>query len=236
MLTIEKAINEIDFSINEISNRYYSPEGRCVPRVTEIISNGTNQEKLIIWANSLGLRGRRYIDELDKAAGYGSEAHSLIEDYLRDGKVNYKNSAFKSFIKWYDMVIDSVGDVEVLYIEESMANEWYGGTLDCLLKINNKIYLVDFKTSNHITEKYFLQLAAYRALIYTNLGISIDGCIILQLSKKNISFTEFTLDFSNPEHYKFIEECYRAFLSLLYSYYNTRYIASEFRRIFPYAS
>ena len=51
------------------------------------------------------------------------------------------------------------------------------------MRINGKIYLIDFKTSNHVTYKYYLQLAAYSKVLREKENINIDGVIILQLNK-----------------------------------------------------
>ena len=63
--------------------------------------------------------------------------------------------------------------------------------MDGLYEINGKKYIVDYKTSNHVTFRYFLQVAAYRYILKNELGIDVDGCIILQLSKNDISYNEY---------------------------------------------
>ena len=94
-----------------------------------------------------------------------------------------------------------------------------------------KIYLVDYKTSNHIGFKYILQLAAYRYMLRTELGIEIDGCIILQLAKDRVSYNEYVLNFSNPDHLKYINDSETTFLSLVYSYYNIINIEDRYKNL-----
>ena len=53
----------------------------------------------------------------------------------------------------------------VIETEKQLVCPYFGGTLDCLAEIDGRIYIIDFKTSNHITYKYFLQLAAYKYMI-----------------------------------------------------------------------
>ena len=101
-----------------------------------------------------------------------------------------------------------------------------------LVEINGKKYLIDFKTSNHVGYKYFLQLAAYRYILRTEHNIEIDGCIVLQLDKKTSSFKEFVLDFSNIEHFAYINNCERAFLSLVYAYFNRLCVEDGFNKYF----
>ena len=42
----------------------------------------------------------------------------------------------------------------------------------------------------------------------------------LQLSKNDISYNEYVLNFGNINHLNFINDCERSFLSLVYAYYN----------------
>ena len=112
-----------------------------------------------------------------------------------------------------------------------MTCKWFGGTYDLLVKINGRLFLVDFKTSNHVTEKYFLQLAAYVYMLALK-GIFVEGVIVLQLSKEVSEFNEYILDFSYPNHFSFMENCTRAFLSLVYAYYNVNQIQAQFKTLF----
>ena len=63
-------------------------------------------------------------------------------------------------------------------------------------------------------------------------GINIDGCIILQVSKKNIGFNEYMVDLGNQEHKKFMEDCLECFFSLVYAYYNRLYTEEEFKKLY----
>jgi len=89
-----------------------------------------------------------------------------------------------------------------------------------LLEINGKIYLVDFKTSNHLSYKYCLQLAAYNYMLKFNKVANISGVIILQLRKETPDFNEFVLNLDNMNHVNFFNHCENTFLSLVYSYYH----------------
>lgn len=103
--------------------------------------------------------------------------------------------------------------------EHTLVCKYFGGTLDLLLEIDGKIYLVDFKTSNHSSYKHFLQLAAYRYMLRETEGINVNGCIILMLDKKSDMFIEHILDFENIDHLNYIDQCQESFLSLVYAYY-----------------
>ena len=211
----------------------YESGGKGVPSVTEILGYIDNQG-LIDWANAIGRRGQNNKDVAAKAARYGTATHSAIENYLKEGYDTgfLDNSSFKAFLKWWNG-INSCHKVVILGQEEALVTELFAGTYDLLVSIDGKIYMIDFKTSNHVNYKYFMQLAAYRYLIYRLKGISIDGVIILQLGKgPNAGFTEFPLDFNIPDHYNFIENCMNAFVGALYTYHNAEPLKDQFKDVF----
>ena len=59
------------------------------------------------------------------------------------------------------------------------------------------------------------------------LGIDINGTIILQLNKNSVSYNEYMLDFNNNDHLNFINHCERCFLSLVYSSVKFLYFESK---------
>lgn len=203
---------------------------RKVPSVTTILSRCIHEESLMSWANYLGFKRIKYRDRLNEAAMIGTAGHEAIENFLSKDIIS-ENIPLKGFIIWWNILIAS-NSVKLLGMEERMILSYCGGTYDILLQINDRIYLVDLKTSNHITYKYFIQLAAYRHLIYKTKGINIDGCIILQLDKEEPGFQEYLLDFSIDEHYQFIEQCAFTFISLVLSYYNIAITEKAYKNIF----
>lgn len=219
--------------INTESDYIYN--GISVPRVTKILSKCIHSDSLMYWANSLGFRHQSYKKTLDEAANIGHYAHENIDNFLSnesyeaiESSMPYQSyNAYQSFLRWYTD-ITNVARVKVIFHEKQLVCKYFGGTLDGLYEINNKIYLIDYKTSNHITFKYCLQLAAYRYMLKTELGIEIDGCIILQLAKESISYNEFVLNFNNPNHLKYINECEATFLSLVLAYYNITNIETNY--------
>lgn len=231
-MIIDTALNELT-PIKVDTDRYYNKDGQSVPRVTEILSSMMHSDALMYWANSLGFKGIGYRSALNTASRIGTEAHNTIENFIR-GKLNVQeidNIPFKGFYIWYNNLIKLGYDLDIVGIEVKLACKWFGGTYDMLMRINGRLFLIDFKTSNHVTEKYFLQLAAYRYMLKEE-GVELDGVIVLQLDKEEPGFNEYLLDFTIPNHYLFIEDCTRAFLSLVYAYYNVYYVRDKFNSLF----
>ena len=234
MDSIITALNKVELSyINTKSSTYHNSEGQKVPRVTEILSAMIHSDALMYWANSLGFKGMKYKTALNNAANIGTAAHNAIENFLVDKLKTTDNIPFLGFMMWYDIVTQEKGiPIQVIYIEHSLSCQWFGGTLDGLLKIGNKIYLIDFKTSNYVTYKYFLQLAAYRYMLRVLEGINVDGVIVLQLDKDEPGFNEYLLDFAHIDHLEFINHCETTFLSLVYAFYNINKAEMMYKTIF----
>ena len=104
--------------------------------------------------------------------------------------------------------------------EQKLVCPWFGGTLDLLIEINGRVYLLDFKTSNYPSYKYFLQLAAYIYILRNYYGVEVYGCGIVKLNKKTINFEEYIIDYSQPDYTEFMTLCETTFLSLVYAYYH----------------
>lgn len=227
------ALDKISIDSNDKTSTYYNFEGIKVPRVTEILSRTIHSDGLMYWANSIGLKGERYRDVLNKAAVAGTRAHRAIEMYLSENIKTNNNIPFLGFLLWYEYISKDVGlSIEVIYIEHKMVCKYFGGTLDLLIKIGEKTYLIDFKTSNHVTFNYFLQLAAYRYMLREIENINIDGVIVLQLNKDEPGFNEYHLSFDIPDHLYFMNNCETTFLSLVFAYYNIQNIENQFNKLF----
>lgn len=237
MVEMVKLLDEV-YNGNYNFESDYIYNGKIVPRVTKILSRCIHNDKLMYWANNLGFKHKSYQRTLNEAANIGSECHNNIDKFLEDNNhvppdnMNYNAmNAYNAFLTWFN-TITSNADVQVMFHEKHLACKYFGGTLDGLYVINGKNYLIDYKTSNHVSFNYYLQLAAYRYMLREEYHINIDGCIILQLDKFSCSYNEYVLDFSNLRHLDFINLCERTFLSLVYSYYNLYATETFFTDIF----
>ena len=229
---ILKALKDDGLSLNIDSP--YTYDGHVVPRVTEILSKCIHSDSLMYWANSLGFKHNSYKKTLDKYAQWGTDCHNCIDRFISSDFTNRNeppspqaSNAFNSYLFWYDD-ISKDNNVSVKMHEQPISCNYFGGTLDGLYEINGKLYLIDYKTSNHITFKYCLQLAAYRYILRTEYNINVDGCLILQLSKNEVSYNEYFLDLSREEHLNYMNECEHAFLSIVYAYYNILNVETKF--------
>lgn len=241
-MSIESLLQKIDLNELNIDNNHYQYNGINVPRVTEILSNMLHENYLMEWSNNIGLYQRKkYSDVLDQAAIKGTYVHNAIEDYIQNNNeldMNTVNNMYKkevsyaygSFKQWWEIICKR--NISIVMEEQKLVCPWFGGTLDLLIEIDNKIYLLDFKTSNYPSYKYFLQLAAYNYMLRNYYGIEIFGCGIIKLNKRFIGFDEYIIDKSNLDYEKFINLCENTFLSLVYSYFNRIQVEQYYKNLF----
>ena len=125
----------------------------------------------VVTKDDLEIASHEYENKRDKGANTGSEAHLLVERYLKGETVNTADAskealnAYNAFVKWFEEVKPEVVNVEeVIYSAEFD----YPGTYDCMLKIDGIVYLCDLKTTNSskrapmgVYAENFLQLGAY---------------------------------------------------------------------------
>lgn len=150
--------------------RYYLNTGDAIPGVTAVLSI-LNKPALVVWANRLGLQGIDSTKYRDKAADVGTITHLLIMAHLTKQEVDLTEYATQdidtakqcvnSYYEW-----EKSHRVEPILVESPLSSDiyGYGGTPDCLAKVNGELELIDFKTSTAIWNDYFYQLAAYRQL------------------------------------------------------------------------
>lgn len=241
-MNIESLLNKINMDEISIDNNHYQFNGYNVPRVTEILSSMLHEDYLMKWSNSIGLyQHKKYADVLNEAANKGTYVHNAIENFIQNDKeldldivmLGYQKEvsyAYGSFKQWWENIYNK--NINVLMQEYKLVCPWFGGTLDLLIEINGKIYLLDFKTSNHSSYKYFLQLSAYKYILKYYNNIDIYGCGIIKLNKKFVGFEEFIIDKSNPDYDEFMNMCEETFLSLVYAYINRNKIESYYKNLF----
>lgn len=167
---------------------YKLANGTAVPGVTTVLGV-LNKPALIKWANNLGLIGIDSSKYVDEKAAIGTLAHQMIADYLRGVEtdtseyskvqIDQAENAVLAFFEW-----EKTRPIEVVLVEEPLVSEQFrfGGTVDCLGKVNGDLCLIDFKTSSGIFPEMMVQLAAYRQLLI-ECGHDITESIILRVGR-----------------------------------------------------
>lgn len=124
----------------------------------------------VITEADLVIAEREHTRKRDSGASTGTEAHAMVEQYLKnqpiqEGASDEAQNAYTAFVKWFEKSKPEVINVEEVIYSETFA---FAGTYDCMLKIDGKVYLCDLKTTNAskkapngVYAENFLQLGAY---------------------------------------------------------------------------
>jgi hypothetical protein len=194
---------------------YKAADGKKIPSVTTILKI-KDPGALINWAYKTGrehgvLEGQgnpapsglyegsdilaigTCVHSMCEAWVKGDDPHIVLEKALEaktvvDPKVfrAQASSAYSAFEFWVKGTQLEIVDCEVAVISETHR---YGGTLDFIGKLNGKLVLGDFKTSNGVWPEYLCQLAAYAKAYEECTGSKIDGGYhLLRFSKENGDF------------------------------------------------
>jgi hypothetical protein len=167
---------------------YYVPDsGNYLPSVTTILDAYPKGPAFYEWLKKMG----EDADEVrDDAGNVGSNVHRLTEQYdlgeyvgiLNEmGEVNLQLKEWHMFEKYVDFRTRfgaEMTHIEVQAMDEELG---YAGTLDRIFKLNGEYWLMDIKTANYMHNHFWLQQAAYRALLNKK-GIQIDRVGILHLN------------------------------------------------------
>lgn len=241
MINIEKILEELLPQDYPAPNDGYPTQwGYIVPRVTHILSEMLHEQSIVEWSNYIGMfKRQKYKEVINLAADIGTATHSCIENHIKAGEPismdlleenisTIVNRTYNSFLKWWSII--STKNITVLMQEVPLICQWFGGTLDLLINIDGRIVLVDFKTSNHFSYKYLLQLSAYRWMLRCLHNINVDTLCIVRLDK-NVDglYEEFTLDLNEESNTQLMNHCESCFASLVNGYYERMYIEKEFK-------
>lgn len=174
----------------KIHTVYKTLSGNRVPSVTTILGV-LNKPALLEWAWKCGIDGLDYKAVRDNAADIGTLAHYLIMCHLKgeipDTSEYSKEDIDKAencLIKYLDW--EKENKITPILVEQPLISEKYqfGGTIDCLARVNDSLILVDHKTGKAIYSEMFYQLAAYRQLL-NEAGYEVISARILRIGRDN---------------------------------------------------
>ena len=129
----------------------------------------------------------------------GSNVHMAIEMFLKhkiDICPNEYKTYYDAFIKWYE---DIGNNLKIVATEQKIYHTkyLYCGTFDLLvLDKNNKLVLVDYKTSDNLNKKRTIAQLSLYAMALKSLGIDVDCAKILLLKSDGCyEYIDIDLDF-----------------------------------------
>jgi hypothetical protein len=175
--------------------RFYEFEGASYPSITTIIKLISVNDALMQWANYMGFKRRDIKTVQEETASFGTLIHSHLQSIV-DPRIEKPELPKDSIIRYdlektinhFNAFIKDV-EYETLYTELPMVSKdlGYGGTADWVVKINDKIYLMDFKTSKMPRATMYLQLGGYYNL-FKEIGIELDIGAIINVNINGCAF------------------------------------------------
>lgn len=172
-------------------SRFYQRNGQYYPSVTHVLSCYPKGPHFEDWLKKVGYASE-YI--IKKAAEEGTQVHNLCEDYLNGKECSFLNqygnpayppnvwSMFLNFVDFWETHKPTLIETEVHLFSDILK---VAGTCDLIIKLNDELWVLDLKTSNHLQTTYDLQTAVYSQCYEECFGKKIDKRGILWLKSKS---------------------------------------------------
>lgn len=154
-------------SVTENDKRLYSsPDGKKYPSITTVLSI-LSRKSIQEWRKRVGEEEANRISNF--ASKRGTYLHAIVEKYLKN-ETNYREgympNVIDNFLSIKDILDSRIGNI---YAQEQKLFSAYlrvAGTVDCVAEFDNKLSVIDFKTSRKLKKKeyienYFMQESAY---------------------------------------------------------------------------
>lgn len=144
-----------------------------VPGTTTVVGRFKDSGALIYWAWDQGKQGLDYRQTRDSAADAGTLAHAMVEADIRGTAapdltqyqpelVAKAQSSFSAYLEW-----KSQTKLKPFHTEMPLVSKkWlFGGTIDAV-QLDNKVALLDWKTSNGIYQDHLIQVGGGYSLLW----------------------------------------------------------------------
>ena len=171
--------------------RYYQRNGEYYPSVTYVLSFYPKGKFFEDWLKKVGYSAD-YI--VKKASEEGTQVHEMIEAYLNGeelkflehGRPMYDPNVWQMFLRFVDFWEEykpTLIEAEVHLFSDELK---VAGTCDMVCEIDGELWVIDFKTSNHLQTTYDLQTAMYAKCFEECFGKKVDrtGILWLKSSKR----------------------------------------------------
>lgn len=190
---------------------YCLPDGSKVPSVTTILDKTKPEEKrqaLANWRKAVGEQRAQAITT--EAANRGTRMHAYLEQYILSDDLKPLPGNPYAHPSWFmaaEIILKGLSNVDEFWgVEVPLYySGLYAGTTDLLGVWKGKPAIMDFKQSNKVKkreyiEDYFLQLAAYAAAHNEMHGTDIKtGVILMAVQPKLLEDGSY----STPEYLEF---------------------------------
>jgi hypothetical protein len=173
-------------------SRYYRRNGEYYPSITYVLSYYPKGKYFEDWLKQVGFAADHIVK---RASEEGTQVHRMIEDYLNGKELSFLDDfdnpqynpdvwqMFIKFVDWWETYNPTLIEPEVHLFSDKYK---VAGTCDLVCEINGELWIIDFKTSNHLQTTYDLQTAVYAQCFEECFGKKVDrtGILWLKSSKR----------------------------------------------------
>jgi hypothetical protein len=189
-------ISEDSKQITMPDSRYYRRNGKYYPSITYVLQYYPKGKFFEDWLKKVGYASEHIVR---KAGEQGTETHEMVESYLNGEELNFLSASgypqydplvwqmFLRFVDFWETYKPKLIETEVHLFSDQIK---VAGTCDmvCEIEIDGKteLWIIDFKTSNHLQTTYDLQTAIYGKCYEECYGKKADryGVLWLKSSKR----------------------------------------------------
>jgi genome maintenance exonuclease 1 len=163
--------------------RYYNTPngGQKLVSITSVISH-YKKDFFAKWRKRVGEEEATRI--VNRSTSRGTDTHTLIENYLLNQELPEVQPISEHLFKIAKPDLSRINNIHAL--EGSLYSEVLGiaGTCDAIAEFDGELAIIDFKTSKEPKpvawiEGYYVQCAAYAAMLYELTGISVKKFTII---------------------------------------------------------
>ena len=173
-------------------SRYYRRNGEYYPSITYVLQYYPKGKYFEDWLKQVGFSADHIVR---KASEEGTQVHEMIENYLNGKELNFLDEhdtprynpdvwqMFIKFVDWWEEYKPNLIEAEVHLFSDKYK---VAGTCDLVCELNGELWVIDFKTSNHLQTTYDLQTAVYAQCFEECFGKKVDrtGVLWLKSSKR----------------------------------------------------
>jgi ATP-dependent exoDNAse (exonuclease V) beta subunit len=177
-------ISEDSQQITLPDSRYYRRNGEYYPSITYVLQYYPKGKHFEDWLKQVG----NSADQIaKKSADEGTQVHQMCEDYLNGIELNFLSSSgnpqydvniwqmFLKFVEFWENHNPKLIETEVHLFSDELK---VAGTCDLVVEIEDELWILDIKTSNHLHTAYDFQTAVY--------GKCYEECFEKQVSHRGI--------------------------------------------------
>ena len=184
-------ISEDSEMITLPDSRFYKRNGKYYPSVTHILGSYPKGKYFEDWLKKVGYSADYLVR---KSAEDGKLVHGMIEDYLGGKEISFLNKndypkmephvwkMFLNFVNFWETYEPKLIDKEIHLFSDKYQT---AGTCDLVCEINNQLWIIDHKTSNHLQTVYELQTSIYSECFKECYGKTPDRLGVLWLNSKS---------------------------------------------------